>query len=411
MSNWKRTFITIWTGQLISTLSSAIVGFAVIFWLSIETGSAEVLAFATIAALLPQMVLGLFTGVFIDRWNRKKTMILADVFIALCTLGIAVMFYTGDAKVTYVYILLAFRSAGAAFHIPAMQASVPLLAPEDQLMRIAGINNIIQSVSNIAGPAIAAILINLLDMTWVLLIDVVGAIIAGVSLLMVHIPDPKKKDAVQPNMLREILEGIKEIYRKPGLLWMFILSVLATFFIMPIAVLFPLMTLHHFSGNAYHMSVIEIAWGIGMLLGGAIMGISRLRSYKIILINLMYFILGMTFVFSGILPASGFIFFAAITIFGGISMAIYSGAFTVVLQTLVEPSALGRVFSMYGSITLLPSMIGLLATGFIADSIGITNAFIISGIAIALLGLGAFLVPPVKLMVREEVRSRGNGRV
>ncbi|MBN1791711.1 MAG: MFS transporter [Bacteroidales bacterium] len=406
MSNWKRTFITIWTGQLISTLSSAIVGFAVIFWLSIETGSAEVLAFATIAALLPQMVLGLFTGVFIDRWSRKKTMILADVFIALCTLGIAVMFYTGDARVTYVYILLAFRSAGAAFHIPAMQASVPLLAPEDQLMRIAGINNIIQSVSNIAGPAIAAILINLLDMTWVLLIDVVGAIIACVSLLMVHIPNPIKKDAVQPNMLREIMEGLKEIYKKPGLLWMFILSVLATFFIMPIAVLFPLMTLHHFSGNAYHMSVIEIAWGIGMLLGGAIMGISRLRSYKIILINLMYFILGMTFVFSGILPASGFIFFAAITIFGGISMAIYSGAFTVVLQTLVEPSALGRVFSMYGSITLLPSMIGLLATGFIADSIGITNAFIISGIAIALLGLGAFLVPPLKVMVREEVRSR-----
>lgn len=406
MSNWKRTFITIWTGQLISTLSSAIVGFAVIFWLSIETGSAEVLAFATIAALLPQMVLGLFTGVFIDRWSRKKTMILADVFIALCTLGIAVMFYTGDAKVTYVYILLAFRSAGAAFHIPAMQASVPLLAPEDQLMRIAGINNIIQSVSNIAGPAIAAILINFLDMTWVLLIDVVGAIIACVSLLMVHIPNPIKKDAVQPNMLREIMEGLKEIYKKPGLLWMFILSVLATFFIMPIAVLFPLMTLHHFSGNAYHMSVIEIAWGIGMLLGGAIMGISRLRSYKIILINLMYFILGMTFVFSGILPASGFIFFAAITIFGGISMAIYSGAFTVVLQTLVEPSALGRVFSMYGSITLLPSMIGLLATGFIADSIGITNAFIISGIAIALLGLGAFLVPPLKVMVREEVRSR-----
>jgi DHA3 family macrolide efflux protein-like MFS transporter len=406
MSNWKRTFITIWTGQLISTLSSAIVGFAVIFWLSIKTGSAEVLAFATIAALLPQMVLGLFTGVFIDRWSRKKTMILADIFIALCTLGIAVMFYTGDAKVTYVYILLAFRSAGAAFHIPAMQASVPLLAPEDQLMRIAGVNNIIQSVSNIAGPALAAILINLFDMTWVLLIDVVGAIIACVSLLMVHIPNPIKKDAAQPNMLGEILEGIKEIYKKPGLLWMFILSVLATFFIMPIAVLFPLMTLHHFSGNAYHMSVIEIAWGIGMLLGGAIMGIARLRFYKIILINLMYFILGMTFVFSGILPASGFIFFAAITIFGGISMAIYSGAFTVVLQTLVEPSALGRVFSMYGSIALLPSMIGLLATGFIADSIGITNAFIISGIAIALLGLGAFLVPPVKVMVREEVRSR-----
>ena len=406
MSNWKRIFITLWTGQLFSTLTSAIVGYAVIFWLSIETGSAEVLAYATIAALLPQLILGLFTGVFIDRWNRKKTMILADIFIAFCTLIIAILFYTGDARVSYVYILLAFRSAGSAFHIPAMQASIPLLAPEDKLMRIAGVNNVIQSVSSIAGPALAALLISMFEMTWVLLIDVIGAMIACVSLLMVHIPDPEKKSEFKTDMLTAILQGMKEIYGKPGLLWMFILSILATFFIMPIAALFPLMTLHHFSGNTYHMSIIEISWGIGMLLGGAIMGISRLKTYKIILINMMYLLLGLTFVFSGVLPSSGFIFFAAITIFGGISMAVYSGAFTVVVQTMVDPSALGRVFSMYGSITLLPSMIGLLATGFIADNIGITNAFIISGAAIGVMGIGAFLVPAVSRMVREEVAVR-----
>ena len=70
MQSWKRVFGIIWTGQLISTLSSSIVGYAVVFWLSIETKSAEVLAYATIAALLPQMIIGPFTGVFIDRWDR-----------------------------------------------------------------------------------------------------------------------------------------------------------------------------------------------------------------------------------------------------------------------------------------------------------------------------------------------------
>jgi len=180
---------------------------------------------------------------------------------------------------------------------------------------------------------------------------------------------------------------------------------------MPIAALFPLMTLNHFSGNTYHMSIIEIAWGIGMLLGGAIMGFQKLKTYKIILINLMYMLLGLSFLFSGILPSSGFIHFAVITIFGGISMSIYSGAFNVVLQTMIEPSALGRVFSMYGSITLLPSMVGLLATGYIADNIGIGNAFIISGTAIGALGLLAFLVPPVNKMVKEEVRSGSRQRL
>ncbi len=404
MSDWKKIFAIIWTGQLASTLSSMIVGYAVMFWLSIETGSAGVLAYATIAALLPQMVLGLFTGVYIDRWNRKLTMILADVFIALCTLAIAFLFYIQEVRLFYFYILLALRSAGAAFHVPAMQASIPLLAPEDKLMRVAGVNNMIQSVGIIATPAVAALLISLFDMTWVLLIDVAGAAIASVTLSMVHIPDPEKKNHVEPHVLRELHEGIKEIYTRPGLLWLFILAVLATFFIMPIAAMFPLMTLDHFSGNSYHMSLVEIAWGIGMLAGGFILGHRGLKNYKVVLINLMYLLLGITFVASGILPASGFVIFTIITGFGGISMAIYSGSFTVVMQTMVEPAAQGRVFSLYGSLTLLPSMIGLLATGLIADVIGITNAFIISGTAIGLVGIGAFFLPPVMQMVREEVK-------
>ena len=403
MSDWKKVFAVIWTGQLASTLSSMIIGYAVMFWLSIETKSAEVLAYATIAALLPQMVLGLFTGVYVDRWNRKLTMILADIFIAVCTLAIAFLFYIQEVRLYYFYILLALRSAGAAFHVPAMQASIPLLAPEDKLMRIAGVNNMIQSVGIIATPALAALLISLLDMTWVLLIDVAGAAIASITLLFVHIPNPVKKTHVEPHVIRELHEGMKEIYSRPGLLWMFILAVVATFFIMPVAALFPLMTLDHFAGNTYHMSIVEIAWGIGMLAGGFLMGHRSLKHYKVILINLMYLLLGLTFVLSGILPASGFIYFAIITAFGGISMAIYSGSFTVVMQTMVEPAAQGRVFSLYGSVTLLPSMIGLLATGFIADAIGITNAFIISGTAVILVGAGAFLLRPVMQMVREEV--------
>ena len=104
MSDWKRVFAIIFTGQFLSTISSMVVGYSVIFWLSIETGSAGILAYATIAALLPQMVLGLFSGVYIDRWNRKKTMIFADLFIAACTLAIAILFYTSEVKNSYIYI-------------------------------------------------------------------------------------------------------------------------------------------------------------------------------------------------------------------------------------------------------------------------------------------------------------------
>ncbi|HWR74938.1 MAG TPA: MFS transporter, partial [Bacteroidales bacterium] len=342
MSSWKRVFAIIWTGQLFSTLSSTVVGYAVIFWLSMETKSAEVLALATIAALMPQMIIGPFTGVFIDRWDRRRTMIAADIFIAVCSFIMAMMFITGDVKVPYIYVLLVMRSVGSAFHVPAMQASVPLMAPETELLRISGVNQVIQSLSIIAGPALAALLISVLNMTWALMFDVLGAMIAVVTLLMVHIPNPaKKKDAPPPHVLREMLEGMRVIYSHRGLLWVFIIIVLAYFFIMPVSALFPLMTINHFGGGTYQMSFVEIAWGVGMLAGGALLGIKKIRVSEITMINATFIVLGLTFALSGVLPASGFWIFAGLTLIGGITMSIYSGAFMVVMQTTIEPELLG----------------------------------------------------------------------
>lgn len=400
MNNWKKVFVIIWSGQLFSTLSSAIVGYAVVFWLSMETKSAEVLAFATIAALLPQLVLGPFTGVLIDRWDRRRTMIVADTFIAVCSAIMGILFWIGRVEVSYLYVLLALRSVGSAFHVPAMQASVPLLAPESELMRIAGVNQVIQSVGTIAGPALAALLISVFNMTSVLFVDVAGALIGCISLLLVHIPNPERQEgAPAPHIFREMKEGLHEIYSRPGLLWLFIVIIGATFFIMPVAALFPLLTINHFSGGTYQMSIIEVAWGVGMLAGGALMGIKRFKMNEIVQINATYILLGLTFVFSGILPVTGFWIFMVLTFFGGISMAVYSAAFMVVMQTTITPAALGRVFSIYGSVTLLPSMIGLLQTGFIADRIGVPNAFLISGLAIVLLGGGSFFIPAIRQMI------------
>lgn len=402
MSDWKKVFAIIWTGQLFSTLSSAIVGYAVVFWLSVETKSAEVLAFATIAALLPQLLLGPFTGVYIDRWNRKRIMIFSDLFIATISFIMALLFSRGHVPNSLVYMLLALRSVGAAFHVPAMQASVPLLAPESELMRINGINQVIQSVSTIAGPAIAALFITILDMTWVLMADVFGAIIAVVSIMIVHIPDPaKKEDAPKPHIWREMHEGLREIYIRPGILWLFIIIVLQIFFIMPVAALFPLMTIDQFSGSTYQMSIVEIGWGLGTLAGGALLGVKIFSGHRITIINLTYVVLGLTFALSGILPPSGFWIFVVLTFFGGVSMAVYSGVFMTVMQTTIDPAALGRVFAIYGSVTMLPSMIGLLQTGFIAESIGVPNAFVISGTMIVLLGAGSFLIPAIRDMIRK----------
>lgn len=390
MGNWKSVFAVIWTGQLFSILSSSIVSFALILWLSFETGSAQVLALSALAALLPQSVVGLVAGVYIDRWDRKLTMILADSFIALCTFLLAILFFLGVAEVWHIYILLALRSVGSAFHMPAMQASVPLLAPTDQLTRIAGINQMLESVCNIAGPALGALFIGFMDISYILLLDVGGALIACVSLLFVHIPNPEKEDSKRIGVLFELKDAVHTVKGIKGIIPLVSFSVLATFVLMPVAVLFPLMTLKHFSGDAFQMSVVEVAWGAGMLLGGLIMSVFALKMNKVLLINLMYIAIGLSFYFSGILPETGFWLFVFLTLAGGIAGSVYNASFIAVIQLQIPPAILGRIFSVYFSLAILPSMVGLVAAGAIADAIGLSNMFIISGVMLCLIGLFSF---------------------
>lgn len=398
MQNWKRTFGFIWAGQFISLISSTLVNFAIILWLSIETQSAEVLAYAAIAGLLPQAVLGLFTGVYVDKWNRKRTMIAADGFIAICTLGISLLLYFDQAQLGFIYLLLALRSVGSAFHMPALQASVPLLAPEDQLLRIAGINQVIQSVSVIGGPALGALAIGFMDIEKVLLIDVFGAAFAIITLLCVHIPNPeKRKEQDEPalSVVKDIKIGIRAVTQLKGLKLLFIFFSVTMLCIMPVAVLFPLMTLQHFGGGAFQMSVIEVVWGMGMLIGGGVLGIFKPSFNKAVLINITYIVIGLTFLLSGILSPSMFVVFVILTTVGGLAASMCNAGFTVIIQEKVAPDVLGRVFSLFFSISLLPSIVGLLATGFLADSIGIPLTFVILGTVIVVVGLVSNLFPDI----------------
>ncbi len=405
---WKRKFAIIWIGQFLSLLSSSIVNFAIILWLSIETSSAQVLALAAIAALLPQAAIGPFTGVFIDRWNRKKTMIISDAFIAISTLLIAALFYFQIRGIQYVYILLAIRSVGAAFHMPAMQASIPLLAPSSELTRIAGINEVIQSLCSIAGPALAALCINLLRIEQVMVIDVAGALLACISLLFVSIPNPGKQGIKHRNFIKEMKETFTAVRATIGMPWLFLFSVISTFCIMPISVLFPLMTLDHFKGSPMQISLIEIVWGVGMLIGGMAMGFRKKPLNHVSLLNSMYIIMGVSFAVSGMLPASGYLYFIILTAFGGIAGTIHNTAFTAIVQLKTKASALGRVFSMYNSVTMLPSLLGLLGTGFMADYLGLTYSFVLLGTIVFMAGLISFFIPALWKLGQSSFQKRFN---
>ena len=121
------------------------------------------------------------------------------------------------------------------------------------------------------------------------------------------------RGTLKPNLWREFREGFSAMHAVPGMGSFSTLAILVWFFIMPVGVMFPLMTLQHFGGNTYDMSLIEIVWGGGALIGGAIMGARVYRVNRIVLVNLMHLTIGMSFTISGLLLLTAFVWFAVLS--------------------------------------------------------------------------------------------------
>lgn len=190
--NWKKTFFSLYIGQSFSILSSSAVQFSIIWWITMETGSAMALTIASVVGLLPQAIIGLFAGVWIDRFDRKKIMIIADIAVALSSLSLGILFFLGIQSIIYVYIVLFIRALGETFHKPALQAVIPQLVPPSELTKAGGLGQMINSACSMAGPMIGALIMSITILPFAMLIDVVGALFAVIILFFVKIPKSKK---------------------------------------------------------------------------------------------------------------------------------------------------------------------------------------------------------------------------
>ena len=147
ITNWKKNFFTIWTGQAISQFSSSVLQFAVVWYLTDHTGSAMVLTAAMMMGFLPQGVLGPFIGVFIDQYNRKRIMIISDLLISAASFVMVIAGWMGRLSTELILAVLLARSVGSAFHNPCLQAVTPQIVPAGQLTRCAGYSQALESIN------------------------------------------------------------------------------------------------------------------------------------------------------------------------------------------------------------------------------------------------------------------------
>ena len=402
-----RPFLTLWVGQVFSLLGSQLVQFSLIWWLTQQTGSATVLAVASIVGLVPQVVLGPFVGPLVDRWNRKWTMILADAAVALATLGLALLFWLGQAELWHVYAILFVRALGGTFHGPAITASVSLMVPPEHLTRVQGLNQMLNGGLNIISAPLGALLLQLLPLQGVLMIDLVTAAIAITTVLLVRVPQPQHAETTTGSAVgqywQDLRAGFRYVLSWRGLLILMGMAMLINLVLSPSMSFIPLLVTEHFEGTAWHLSAMEAALGIGVLVGGVLLGAwggfkSRVYTSLLGLIGL-----GLSVLLAGVVPSS--LFALAVLAMGlmGLMSSLTNGPIMAVLQAAVAPSMQGRVFTLLSSAAMAMMPLGLAVAGPLADVMGVRAWFVVGGLLTLAMGVGGYFIPS---LVNIEAQSK-----
>jgi len=394
---WQIPFFAIWTGQQFSLIGSNVLQFALVWWLTQLTGSATVLAMATMMWVIPQVFLGPIVGAYVDRLNRRVVMIVADSLIALVALWLAYMFWTETMQVWHVYAALLVRAIGGLFHWSAMQASTSLMVPDEHLTRVAGLNQTMQGALNVVGPPLGALLLALLPFKDIMLMDVGTAILAILPLFFVVIPQPERAStkSEKSSLWSDVREGLRYVWSWPGLLAILVMATIINFVVNPAFSLMPLLVTEHFNGEALQLGWLESSWGVGLVLGGLLLsawGGFRRRIYTS-LIGLMIEGLGIMLV--GLAPANMFWLAMAGMFVAGSMNALVNGPLFAALQAIVAPEMQGRVFTVVASLSSAAFPLSLAVAGPVADAIGLRPWYVVGGVVCTLMGLGACFVPVI----------------
>lgn len=398
---WRAHFFTIWGGQAISLIGSQLVQFALIWYLTVETGSATVLALASLAGMLPQVLLGPFAGTLVDRWSRRVVMLAADSAIALATLFLAFLFAVDSVEIWHIYLLMFLRSLGGSFHYNAMSASTSLMVPVEHLTRIQGVNQMLNGGLNVVSAPLGALLLSIMSIQSILLIDVVSALFAVIPLFFIPIPQPgrsgeqRELGAKRESVWDDFKAGLRYVLGWPGLLIIGLMAVLINFVLAPAFSLLPLLVKDYFGGGALQLGWVESAFGVGVIAGGAILGAWGGFERRILTTFLGLIGIGIGAFMLGLAPSTLLILAIAGSLVIGLMMPMVNGPIFAVMQSTVEPDIQARVMSLMGSVSAGAAPIGLAIAGPVSDLIGIQIWFVISGMVCILMAVSGLAIPAV----------------
>ena len=392
MPGWKRRVTVFLVGQTITTFGSSLVQYAIMWHLTLTTKSGLVLALAAVFGFLPQAIVSIFAGVWADRVNRKIMILVSDSVIALATLVLALFMLSGVEDLWLIFLIMAIRSIGAGVQMPAISALVPQIVPTDKLLTVNGINSSISSSLQLLAPVAAAAVYSTMSLSAILFIDVVTAVI-GLSLLAtVAVPTlARVANEDKPSYFADLKEGMAYIFSNQLVRW--VMAIFAIIFLLIVAPsnLSPLMIARTFGGEVWMLTVLELSFGVGMLIGGALIAVFAKK------IDRIGMIIGSSILFGVLATAMGFttnlILFFALFFVVGIAVPAFSTSAMTLLQETVEPERQGRVFGFLGIVMAVAMPLGMSILGPLADVVSVELLLIVTGLATVVIAVVAVLLP------------------
>jgi DHA3 family macrolide efflux protein-like MFS transporter len=388
-SNWKAQTILFISSQTISLFGSALVQFAIIWYIARSTNSGIMVTISTICSFVPQLFISLFAGVWADRYNRKILIILSDGLIATSTLILAIVFLLGYNSMWILILVAAIRSLGAGIQTPAVSAMIPQIVPEEKLMRVNSINGTIQSMIFFVSPAIGGAILTFGAFESILLIDVFTAVTAIVILLMLKVTAHKKAlEKQETDYFYDLKEGIKYSFKNNFVKSLISFYAVTMFLVVPAAFLNVLMVTRTYGNEYWKLTANEMCFFAGSIIGGIIMSSWGGFKNRVVSIAVGCIAFGALTVAIGIIDV--FYIYLGIMLLTGMTMPLFNVPSMVLLQEKVETNMQGRVFSFVQIAASGVMPLGMAIFGPLADIVKIQNLMVVSGAALILVGISIF---------------------
>jgi MFS family permease len=389
-------FRFLWLGQIISNFGDSLTYLTLVLLINrVTDGDTAAIAYLLIALALPQATIGLVAGVFVDRWDRKRVMVVSDLMRGFLVLGFLLIGTAENTNLFLLYIIAFAHSAIGAFFTPAQSAVIPLVVPKAGLLSANSLAQTSLVFFRLLGTAAAGFLVGSLDLFWpAYVVDASTFFLSALFISRVALPAmagvKEVGKATVSAVLGEMRAGFGLLVQSRILIGTLVAAGITMLGLGAVNVLLAPMIVNDLKVAETWFGAVELSQVVGMIISGSLVAIlaARFKPTNLISGGLIGIGAGVAFL---ALIQNVWHLFAVLFVIGLMSTPLNT-AMATLIQLVVKNEVMGRVSAALGAIIQVASLVSMFAAGTLAAMIGVRNVFVVSGLLAIMAGLLAAVV-------------------